>query len=211
MTDHPLVQGSNEPIATFDLPKALYVCQLISTGKTMQEIFVGGDARVPEYWDFVRWAITVPELTKALEAARQLSAYALEDEAVHNARELAKAPGSTQRVAAYRVAIDQLRWSAERRNAAAFGNKGVQTTVVPITIQTTLDIGQPGGGVKQGIGTELYTVTAKVEIEADEPEAIDGGKLIDVLASEVVDTTKPALRSAAELLGETTGGRNSGA
>jgi hypothetical protein len=175
----------------FDVDKALRVCELVALGKTYDEIFGLGDATVPAITDFLRWSITEPELTKALSQARELSAYVLEDEAVSNARHIAKNPGTPQKVSAYKAALDQLRWSAERRNANAFGSKGVGGgSIIPIQIVTSLNLGQPDA---KDIPRALDIYTASVELLPDNSVVVD--------TTEAPPTPK-GLMSAAELVKE---------
>jgi hypothetical protein len=177
------------PTTQFDLQKALKVCNLVSQGRTYSEIFVGGDATLPTLEEFLVWSVTYPELHKAIEAARQLSAYVLEDEALNNARQIAKLPGTPQRVSAYKLANDQLRWSAERRNSGAFGQKGVQSVVVPVTIQTTLNLGQKGA--EQHASRDIY------ELRATVPQVAEAE--IEQSCAPEVPALPAGLRSAADV------------
>lgn len=142
--------------------------------------------------EFLTWTITETELTRAVEQARQLSAYVLEDEAVQAGREIAKQPGTAQRVSAYKAAMDQLRWSAERRNSTAFGNKGVTGgAVIPIKIVTNLNLGQATGPVNGGT-LDIYKASVPL-LE---------NQVVDTTVEEIVEAKAlpTGLKSASQLL-----------
>lgn len=91
---------------------------------------------------FLRWVSSVPELQAAYSAALQLSAHAFEEKAIERAERVAQAPGSPQNVSAASLLISQYRWSAARRNPTRYSDKGNTQIVVPVNINTTLDMGK---------------------------------------------------------------------
>lgn len=107
---------------------------------------------------FLRWVATVPELQTAYSAAMQISAHSFEEKAIARAEKVADAPGSPQNVSAASLLISQYRWSAARRNPTRYSDKGNTQIVVPVNINTTLDM----GGKTQTVDVEvpdIYTIT----------------------------------------------------
>lgn len=125
------------------------------------ELMIEGRTRWPEMHDkgglnyqlFLRLVARFPEVEKAWKNARASSAHMLEDRALELAEELVSPNEfSGTQVRAHEVAMNQYRWSAARRDPAAFAEAGANknSTVVPVQIITSLNIGQPGGeGIKQ--------------------------------------------------------------
>lgn len=140
---------------SYDPHVALEIVERIAEGETLASITQ--DKKFPTRATFMKWLVRVPELREAYMAARELSALSFEEEAIDNARELRRSPGTAQAVRAADIAINQLRWSATRRDPKNYGDKGLAATIVPVTIQTTLNLGD---GSKQ-IGAEIpdiYTI-----------------------------------------------------
>lgn len=141
---------------------ALDICGRIASGETLREICECDG--MPHRTTFNRWVSATPKLREMYMAARALSAYAFEDEAIDLARELRLDPGTAQKVRAYEVLFNQLRWSAARRNQQEFSDKAGVKVVVPIQINTNLDL----EGDTEGIGgtkdhPNIYEVDALVE------------------------------------------------
>ena len=113
---------------------------------------------------FLKWVATYPELRKAYDAAKLMSAYVMEEEALDIARGKLVDPGSQNSLRAATLAVDQLRWSATRRDPKSYSDKGNQAIVVPIHINTSLDLGAEGAA---GQGTvdfpDIYALSAKTE------------------------------------------------
>lgn len=121
---------------------------------------------------FLRWVATVPELSTAYSAALQISAQAFEEKALDKAERTALAPGTPQNVSAASLLISQYRWSAARRNPTRYSDKGNTQIVVPININTTLDLGNQ----KQTVDVEvpdIYTFSIPKPAGRGE-EAIEG-------------------------------------
>lgn len=128
-----------------DLRRALTVIEGLAAGDRLSTLTGGPDQ--PKRGTFYRWVTLYPEIKKAFDAAREISAYSLEDKTLDIAETLISPNDYTgTKVRALEVAMGQLRWSASRRNAGAFGDKGQASMVIPIQINTSLDIGQAGGG-----------------------------------------------------------------
>lgn len=145
-------------VTKYDPAMALEVLEKIAAGETLSKICTPG-SKYPHPTTFKRWVVNHPELAKAYEAARIMSGVALEEEALDMAREIkAKQRDGTQ-VRAFEVAMQQLRWSAERRDPEKFANRGAVNIRIPIQINTTLDLGSQGGSEIDG--KSIYTISAK--------------------------------------------------
>ncbi len=148
---------------------AFKIVEHIAEGRTLKDICDNDDG-MPARQTFHRWVAATPELRKMYSAAREMSAYAMEEEALDLGRSIRKNPGTAQRVRAHEVSMNQLRWSAGKRNAGVFSEKAVATLVVPIQINTTLDM---GGEATDSLGTaehpNIYEIEATVEHEG-QPE-----------------------------------------
>jgi hypothetical protein len=143
---------------------AMSICMRVAQGETLTEIT--RDKTMPTYTAVLKWRVTYPEFEEAYENARRISAFALEDEAIAAARKLAGPNNfNAPRVSAMAHAMNQLRWSAERRNDK-FSPSKPTTTMIPIQINTTLDLGQ--GGVVP-MQSDVYTIAAMIE-NAEEVE-----------------------------------------
>lgn len=169
------------PPVTYKPEIALAVCERVADGETLTEIC--REDGLPSKATFNRWVIAYPEVGRAYAAARELSAYAIEEDALVLARHLAEHPGSAQRVRAFDILLNQLRWSASRRNPRVFSEKGTIQVTVPIQINTSLDMG--------GVGAEgtpdfpnIFDITATVTTEPDEPmEAVDSAVRVERMAN----------------------------
>lgn len=115
----------------------------IASGKTLTALLK--EDGMPPRTTFYRWLTIYPELNKTYEAARELSAQSFEEEALDMARTL-KGPNefSGTKVKMYEVAMAQLRWSAARRDPKRYGQRQEASLIVPIQINTTMDIGGNG-------------------------------------------------------------------
>lgn len=146
------------------------------------EFIAGGDTLLdaskrpgmPTRDTFYKWMMLYPDLKLAYDAARELSALSLEEEALQMARVLKEPNDFTgTKVRAYEVAMAQFRWSAERRDPARFAGGQKAAIMVPIQINTTLDLGQQGGAATAAAKT-TYDFAASVRRGEDgTPIAID--------------------------------------
>lgn len=174
------MSGGNNPInaklpVKYSPETALAICEEIASGKTLVEVcqLPGMPSRNTIY----KWLTVYPKFYDAFERAKEISAQSLEEEALTYARALAGPNDFTGvKVSAYNVAMTQLRWSAARRDPNRFGQKMNSTSVVPIQITTTLNLGQDGQPATDN-ASNIYTVEARVEVAneppADEPPMID--------------------------------------
>lgn len=166
---------------------ALAICERVADGETLTEIC--REDGMPNKATFNRWVVAFPEVGRAYAAARELSAYALEEDALVLARHLAQHPGSAQKVRAFDILLNQLRWSASRRNPRVYSEKGTIQVTVPIQINTTLDMGGPGAE-----GTpeypQIFEIQATVTNEPEEHmEAVGPEERIERMA----DTSLPPM------------------
>lgn len=125
----------------FSLSIANKVLVAVAEGATLRKI--AKQKGMPTTGDVYKWTRAVPEFAKSLKEAEEWSARMLEEEALDTSRDVQKAPDKDVTSAA-RVLNEQLRWSAERRDVGKYGSSAKITTVVPVQIVTSLNLGQPG-------------------------------------------------------------------
>lgn len=166
-------------VTKYEPELALKICEQVAEGRTLKDIC--NDAKMPHRSTFNRWVVNYPELSRAYGAAREVSAYSLEEEALELGREIRKEPGTSQKVRAFDVLMNQLRWSASRRNPQVFSEKGSVQVTVPIQINTALDLGEEVQAAVSPDHPNIYELTAEVETEAPAPEQSDK-PLVDVEA-----------------------------
>ena len=149
-------QFGSRSITKYAPELALTICEKVAEGETLFDICKG--IGMPHRSSFARWVMLYKDVAVAYQAARELSAQSLEDEALGLARELSGPNNfTTVKVRAIDIALQQLRWSATRRDPSKYGQKAKETITVPIQIITTLDL---GGDNRDSQG--IYTITAKV-------------------------------------------------
>lgn len=128
---------------------------------------------------FLRWVATVPELQTAYSGALQISAQAFEEKAIEKAEKTALAPGTPQNVSAASLLISQYRWSAARRNPTRYSDKGNTQIVVPVNINTTLNMGPQNQTMDVEV-PDIYTIKLEdvtdaefSEVTAERSEPLD--------------------------------------
>lgn len=175
-------------LSTYDPNVALRICELIAEGQTLTDI-VAMDG-IPSRPTIYRWLTAFPEFHDAYERARTLSAQSFEEEALLMARILKDKNDFTgTKVQAYNIAMQQLRWSAARRDSNRYGQKQAMNVTVPIQINTSLNLGQDGRPA-EGAKASVYTLEAEVIADTqDEPE--ETGDFLDNLP-DVSDTGQVA-------------------
>lgn len=147
--------------------------ECVTTGKSLQEIEALPE--MPSKEIVIHWLLRNPGLMQRFTQARELSGYTLEDEALSLLRQKAASgaarPGDLKAV---EMLVQQLRWSAEKRNPQVYARQGVMQVTVPIQINTSLDLAQgPGAGTKEH--PDIYELQAIAEVP--DPEGLgEAGK-----------------------------------
>lgn len=152
-------------LTTYSPEVGLALVERISQGETLSKLLDGSCRSYPSRPTFYKWLIAHPDLAKAYYLARELSAQSFEDEALDMAREIKRSPGDGTKVRAFSVALDQLRWSASKRDPGRFGQQSNVQIRVPVQINTTLDLGSEGGGGSTAEHPNIYQIDAAVRVE----------------------------------------------
>lgn len=187
-------------VSTYNPEVALAICERIAEGQTLSAICAPGSG-MPARQTFHRWVVQFPELSRAYSAARELSAHSLEEEALDTARELREKKSRQKltgvEVQAMKTAMDQLRWSAGRRNPRVYSERAAVQLTVPIQINTSLDL---GGGPSMD---NVYDIKALIEAPV-EPEQTDHKLEMqrETRALVPVDARRQRMNEAAEKYGE---------
>lgn len=168
---------------TYDEMMALKICENIASGLTLKELCELDD--MPNIVTVYKWLSLYPPFFDAFHRAKEISALSLEEEALLMAREL-KGPNDFTgvKVQAYNIAMQQLRWSASRRNPGQYGQKALDGGgKVSITITSSLNIAQDGQPPTDN-AKSIYTIefdpsqaTEKETIVVD--DAADGDTDLD--------------------------------
>lgn len=161
----PKVMVAGRLVTLYDPSIALKIIERIAEGELLKDICSPG-TDMPARSTFYRWVVNNPPLAQAYNAARELSAQALEEDALGTAAML-KDPKVNKKltgtqVRAYEVAMNQLRWSAQRRDPAKFAERTTQSTIVPIQINTTLNLGDKSTAGETSEVPNIYTLEAEV-------------------------------------------------
>jgi hypothetical protein len=162
----------------------------VAMGHTLTEL--SGRADLPSTQEFLVALARDPLLMRAFNSARELSAYTMEDEALFLLRQAQKTEGKGLNQLALRaldMLVTQLRWSAEKRNARVYSPKASADAVVPVVIQTSLNLGADGGGASADGHANVWALEARTQI-AVAPRKI-GDKAADPIPLEEVTSPKP--------------------
>ena len=127
-------------VTFFNEDLALRIVERLAAGDLLRDICA--DPGMPHWTTFHRWVVLSPPLARAYHAARELSAQAFEEEAIGMARTIKETQKDGTQVRAFEVAMNQLRWSAARRDPGRFGDKTNVSVRVPIQINTSLNLGE---------------------------------------------------------------------
>lgn len=167
---------------------ALRIAEEIAGGKTLVE--VAALDGIPTRTTIYRWLAVYPKFFDAYERAREVSAQSFEDEALQMARDLAGPNDFTgTKVQAYNIAMQQLRWSAARRDKARYGQQTQIVSTVPIQINTTLNLGQEGMPAATDIAQSVYTIDMTATSVPAETEGYDDDTVERLVAAgSIVDT-----------------------
>lgn len=159
---------TGKEIVPYDPHEALEIVTQVAEGELLRDITGAKAGRVSKH-TFLKWVALYPDLRKAYEAAKSVSALSLEEEAIATARETALVPGSSQHVAAATLLVKQLQWSASKRDPKTYGEKSQTGMIVPVQINTTLNLGQEGAkgqAEMQSVG-DMFSVS--VPLKGQEP------------------------------------------
>lgn len=164
-----LVRSAKGRWATqYDQDLALAIVEELAQGRLLRDIL--RKEGMPHRNTFHRWVIQNPPLAKAYNAALVISAHSLEEDALALAQALqSRKPKDKALIAAWQVAMQQLRWSASRRDPAKYGDKAPVSVQVPIQINTTLDLGAEGAATTPD-HPNVYGLKATVEVPGEESE-----------------------------------------
>ena len=158
-------------------PEAVFsFCEQVAFGMDLSDI--ANLPGMPTVQQFLSLVMREPQVGMLYNKAREMSAYAQEDEALTRLRKSLTQTGMTQvdvrKLEAY---VGQLRWSAAKRNPQVFSERSNVNVTVPIQINTSL----PMGGDNLAGGTaehpNIYELKADVERATTLPspeEAIEG-------------------------------------
>lgn len=167
-------------VTAYNPAMALEICELVAGGATLRQILAPGEGFVSTD-TFRRWRLQQPELARAYHEARVISSFEFEEESIDMLREIRANPGSAQRVRAFDVAMNHLRWVAARRNPQTFSEKAAIKITVPIQINTNLDLGEPSLHLdKDRDGNSIYKVEAVIQeevVDVDAKPLLEGGKV----------------------------------
>lgn len=154
-------------LSQYDAEVMANICVRIAEGETLAHICKEKDK--PTAWTFRNWVLKDEELRGMYTQARELQAHSLFEEALDEARAIKAAPGSAQQVRAADILITHLRWAAGKLNARDYSERSSVRFVVPIQINTSLDLG--GGDVDPD---KVYDITAEVIVDPEEAEERQG-------------------------------------
>lgn len=167
------VQGKS--MTAYDPPAAMEICRRVASGELLKDICTKANG-LPAVGTFQKWCAVYPDVNRAWQAARQLSAQAFEEINLGLAGKLV-AEGSTPTavdIRATEVAMGQYRWSAARRDPAQYGEKAPVNMIVPVHITTSLNMGE----VSNESTTEhpdIYTIAGgepEIVVPADEVKVL---------------------------------------
>lgn len=184
---------------SYDPLLALRICERISQGETL--LAVCASHGMPTRQTFYKWVVNQPDLARAYSAAKVLSADSLEEEALEAGRSIRGNPETSQKVRAYEVDMNQLRWSAAKRNPRVYSDRGSIVLTVPIQINTPLNLGQEGAPLEIANEKSVYQIEATVELppepaaepELDRDRMARGGAPVWGVGSRRVNPLKKAL------------------
>jgi len=157
-----------------DQKAALAVCEGIAFGRTLAEI--ERDPGMPPKALFLVWVMRHVEVATAFAAAREVSAFVLEDEVTDKLRFALKKAGTPAEMKALDMFSNWVRWMIAKRNPKVFSEKAALDVTVPIQINTSLDMGgAAGAGTKDH--PNIYQLAASVQMPMAEVQAMEDAEL----------------------------------
>lgn len=162
----PREKVGSRDLTRYDPDLALQICERVAEGETLKSICI--PKGMPARQTFNRWVVNNSTLDRAYRAARALSAHSIEEEALDMARAIRDMrDAKAQEVRAYEVAMNQMRWSAARRNPAEFSDRASIKLTVPVQINTSIDLADDASAMGNPNDPGTYTITATVEHEVE--------------------------------------------
>jgi hypothetical protein len=177
--------GSRE-VMRYHPERMLEICEEIAKGRNLKDICL--EDKYPHPATVRRWVLNFPEAAAMMTAAREISAFELEERAVHLADRLVAEKLDRDKIRSFEVAMNQYRWSAGKRNPRVFSDKLPPNFSVGVQITTPLDLGG-GGTFKQIDG--VYTIETSVPSGEEDARPPSTQKIVDNAES------KPILRERA--------------
>lgn len=202
----PAIEKGGRFFTKYDPNIALDIVEKIADGELLSKI-TAKDA-VPltvTKQTFLRWVATVPELSTAYAAAVRLSAHSFEEMAIDKAQKVALAPGTPQNVSAASLLISQYRWSASRRDPR-YSDKGNTQIIVPVNINTTLDMGNTNQVVDVEV-PNIYTLNIEdgefneVDTRSVEPEQTLQAEAKEITSENAAQVFRQLLRPEVPVVG----------
>jgi hypothetical protein len=169
-------------ITTYTPELAIRICEGIaewgSVNKALEAV-KGAPSRNTWY----RWLLLYPDLKAAQDRARELSAQSMEDTMLEKVEELLDKSIDIPKALLdrYNSALQQLRWSATRRDPRLYGEKSDLRIVVPIQIITDLNLGQDGAKVVNSENIyEVHAIEAAPAVTTeDTPDGVEDAEVAD--------------------------------
>lgn len=141
---------------------AIEICRRVMDGESIVKILKEPGMPVRSTW--YNWLLLYPDVLKMYDAAREMSALSLEEEMGDIKDKLLDEQTLVPKAMLdrYHEALVHLRWLAGKRDPRRFGEQKSPTLVVPIQINTSLDMGDGRGTSIPTITTEnVYTLEAQ--------------------------------------------------
>lgn len=143
----------------------LRILERVAEGETLSEVCRGKG--MPDRKTVRRAIMRNEKLKLAYDAAREMQAHSLFEEALGLGRQLSAGSHENADVQARRVAIDTLKWGASKLLPREYGERADPRGVINVQINTGLDLGR--GQRPDPLGSNLYNLQASIEV----PEAAD--------------------------------------
>lgn len=167
--DKPSLVIGSRSITAYDPGLALEVCEKIAEGNNLKDTLKLDGYPCRSTW--YRWCMLYPDLKIAYDIARAISAEGMEEDMLEVAKVLlegGKSGLTALQLDAIKAGMAQLRWSAARRDPAKFAERPQVQTVIPVQINTTLNMGQ--GGLPAVQGSIYHMLAAKPTGEITDAE-----------------------------------------
>jgi len=167
-----------------DESAALAFCEAIAFGRSFGDI--ENDQGLPPRTLFMVWVMRHPEVAQAFHAAREVSSYIMEDEAIDKLRNMMRKPGSQAEIRLLDLFLNWVKWSTSKRNPKVFSDKAAIDITVPIQINTSLDMANTASGTKDH--PNIYELKAQQVQELEPPP--DPENVVDPVREEATKEFK---------------------